>query len=78
MMGGMTALLSIGDLAERTGVAVRTIRFYSDSGVLPRPTGPAPATGCTARTRSRGSGWCARCATSGSISRPSGACSSAR
>ena len=26
---------SIGDLAERTGVPVRTIRFYSDSGVLP-------------------------------------------
>ena len=26
---------SIGDLAQRTGLAVRTIRFYSDSGVLP-------------------------------------------
>lgn len=26
---------SIGDLAKRTGLAVRTIRFYSDSGVLP-------------------------------------------
>jgi DNA-binding transcriptional MerR regulator len=37
----MTVLLSIGDLAERTGVAVRTIRFYSDSGVLP----PAERTG---------------------------------
>ena len=37
----MTALLSIGDLAERTGVPVRTIRFYSDSGVLP----PAERTG---------------------------------
>ena len=31
----MTVLHSIGDLAERTGVPVRTIRFYSDSGVLP-------------------------------------------
>ncbi len=31
----MTVLLSIGALAERTGVPVRTIRFYSDSGVLP-------------------------------------------
>lgn len=31
----MTVLLSIGDLAERTGVPVRTIRFYSDSGLLP-------------------------------------------
>ena len=26
---------SIGDLAKRTGLAVRTIRFYSDKGVLP-------------------------------------------
>jgi DNA-binding transcriptional MerR regulator len=37
----MTDLLSIGALAERTGVPVRTIRFYSDSGVLP----PAERTG---------------------------------
>jgi DNA-binding transcriptional MerR regulator len=28
-------LYSIGDLARRTGLPVRTIRFYSDSGVLP-------------------------------------------
>lgn len=28
-------LLSIGELAERTGLSVRTIRFYSDSGVVP-------------------------------------------
>src|SRR3954452_19147586 len=31
----MTALLSIGELASRTGLPVRTIRFYSDSGVVP-------------------------------------------
>jgi len=31
----MTALLSIGELATRTGLPVRTIRFYSDSGVVP-------------------------------------------
>src|SRR5436305_1349494 len=31
----MTALLSIGELSSRTGLPVRTIRFYSDSGVLP-------------------------------------------
>jgi len=29
------ALYSIGDLARRTGLPVRTIRFYSDAGVLP-------------------------------------------
>jgi DNA-binding transcriptional MerR regulator len=31
----MTALLSIGELATRTGLPVRTIRFYSDAGVVP-------------------------------------------
>jgi DNA-binding transcriptional MerR regulator len=31
----MTVLLSIGELAARTGLPVRTIRFYSDSGVVP-------------------------------------------
>ena len=31
----MTALLSIGALASRTGLPVRTIRFYSDAGVVP-------------------------------------------
>ena len=29
-----TGLLSIGELARRTGLAVRTIRFWSDSGVI--------------------------------------------
>jgi DNA-binding transcriptional MerR regulator len=35
-------LYSIGDLARRTGLSVRTIRFYSDRGVLP-PTSRSPA-----------------------------------
>ena len=35
-------LYTIGELARRTGLPVRTIRFYSDSGVLP-PTGRSPA-----------------------------------
>src|SRR4051812_21831666 len=34
-MERMTALLSIGEIASRTGLPVRTIRFYSDSGVVP-------------------------------------------
>ena len=34
-MDRMTALLSIGELASRTGLPVRTIRFYSDEGVVP-------------------------------------------
>jgi len=28
-------LLSIGELGKRTGLPVRTIRFWSDAGVLP-------------------------------------------
>ncbi|MFC5825813.1 MerR family transcriptional regulator [Nonomuraea insulae] len=35
-------LYSIGDLARRTGLTVKTIRFYSDQGIVP-PTGRSPA-----------------------------------
>ena len=35
-------LYSIGDLARRTGLAVRTIRFYSDGGIV-APAGRSPA-----------------------------------
>lgn len=35
-------LYSIGDLARRTGLSVRTIRFYADAGVVP-PTRRSPA-----------------------------------
>jgi hypothetical protein len=34
-------LYSIGDLARRTGLAVRTIRFYSDRGIV-APAGRSP------------------------------------
>ena len=34
-MEGMTLLLTIGELARRSGVPVRTLRFWSDEGVLP-------------------------------------------
>ncbi|MFJ6850459.1 MerR family transcriptional regulator [Streptomyces sp. NPDC091271] len=36
------ALYSIGDLARRTGLTVKTIRFYSDAEIVP-PTGRTPA-----------------------------------
>lgn len=39
-----TGLFTIGELARSTGLSVRTIRFWSDEGVLP----PA-ATGSTTR-----------------------------
>ncbi|WP_436761874.1 MerR family transcriptional regulator [Streptosporangium sp. V21-05] len=35
-------LYSIGDLARRTGLTVKTVRFYSDRGIVP-PTGRSPA-----------------------------------
>ncbi|MEV1330646.1 MerR family transcriptional regulator [Micromonospora costi] len=34
-MNDRTALFSIGQLARRTGLTVRTIRFWSDEGLLP-------------------------------------------
>ncbi|MFF4397036.1 MerR family transcriptional regulator [Streptomyces sp. NPDC001480] len=37
-----TTLCSIGELSRRTGLSVRTIRFYSDSGVV-APTTRSPA-----------------------------------
>ncbi|MFJ2558636.1 MULTISPECIES: MerR family transcriptional regulator [unclassified Streptomyces] len=40
-MNGDT-LYAIGDLARRTGLTVKTIRFYSDAGIVP-PTGRSPA-----------------------------------
>ncbi|MCT9931924.1 MerR family transcriptional regulator [Planotetraspora sp. A-T 1434] len=36
------ALYSIGDLARRTGLTVKTVRFYSDRGIVP-PTDRSPA-----------------------------------
>ncbi|UBU11274.1 MerR family transcriptional regulator [Nonomuraea gerenzanensis] len=35
-------LYSIGDLARRTGLTVKTVRFYSDAGIVP-PTSRSPA-----------------------------------
>ncbi|MFE6906505.1 MerR family transcriptional regulator [Streptomyces erythrochromogenes] len=35
-------LLSIGELSRRTGLTVKTVRFYSDTGIVP-PTGRSPA-----------------------------------
>ncbi len=36
------ALYAIGELARRTGLTVKAIRFYSDCGIVP-PTGRSPA-----------------------------------
>ncbi|MEV8632287.1 MerR family DNA-binding transcriptional regulator [Streptosporangium sp. NPDC051023] len=41
-MGEGTELFTIGQLARPTGLPVRTIRFWSDIGVVP----PAGRSGC--------------------------------
>ncbi|NUK05794.1 MerR family transcriptional regulator [Streptomyces lunaelactis] len=41
-MNGDDTLYSIGDLARRTGLTVKAIRFYSDSGIVP-PTDRSPS-----------------------------------
>lgn len=37
-----TSLFTIGELAKRTGLSVRTVRFYSDAGIVP-PSQRSPA-----------------------------------
>ena len=34
----VTVVLTVGELAERTGISVRTIRFYAGMGLIPPPT----------------------------------------
>lgn len=46
----VTTLYSIGELSRRTGVPVKTIRFYSDSGWKRRPPEVPPAIGSTTST----------------------------
>ncbi|HWU05848.1 MAG TPA: MerR family transcriptional regulator [Streptomyces sp.] len=38
MFSSYDGLCGIGELAERAGVSVKTVRFYSDSGLLPETT----------------------------------------
>lgn len=42
-----TGLMTIGELARTTGLTVRTIRYWSDEGALPRTPAPRAATGST-------------------------------
>lgn len=42
VVGVDPTLLTIGELAKRTGLSVRTVRFYSDAGVVP-PSHRSPA-----------------------------------
>nr|WP_238589782.1 MerR family DNA-binding transcriptional regulator [Pseudonocardia sp. AL041005-10] len=43
-------LLTVDQLAERTGMSVRTIRFYASKGLIPRPGCAAARVSTTPRT----------------------------
>ncbi len=57
-------LLSIGDLARRTGLPVRTIRYWSETGVVPEATRSAAGTGSTTRPAWPDWSWWPRCGSS--------------
>lgn len=72
-------LYTIGALADRTGLTVKTIRFYSDQGIVPPTTHtPASTTASTTSKRSPASNWSAPCANSAWTWRPSAGCFPAR
>ena len=48
--------MMIGQLASRTGLSVRTLRFYADAGVLPEAGARRRATGCSGRKQLPGPG----------------------
>ncbi len=55
-------LFPIGVVAERTGLAVKTIRFYSDKGLV--PPSPYTPTGSTTLLPCPAWNWSAHCANS--------------
>nr|WP_281423618.1 MerR family transcriptional regulator [Nocardia tengchongensis] len=66
-------LYPIGALAERTGLTVKTIRFYSDKGIVPPTTYSPAATGSTTSRRWPDWNWFARSGNWAWIWRPSAA-----
>lgn len=57
MFSSDDGLCGIGELAERARVSVKTVRFYSDNGLLPEASRSAAwATAGTVPTRSSGCG----------------------
>lgn len=69
-----TILLTIGELARLTGLTVKTIRYWSDEGLVPPTDRTPPATGSTVPTRCCAWAWSVRCATSTWTSRPCTRC----
>jgi len=64
----MAATFTIGDLAERTGCKVPTIRYYEQIGLLPAPARTAGTSGATPRDIWSASPSCGTHGRSGSIS----------
>jgi hypothetical protein len=54
--------LAIGELSRRTGLPVKTLRFYSDAGLLPPAERSQAVTGSTGTRRWFGSTSFERCA----------------
>lgn len=56
--------MTIGQLAARTGLSVRTVRFYADAGVLPEATRSEAGYRLFGPEAGLAVGSCARCASS--------------
>ena len=67
--------LTVGQVARRLDVPVRTVRFWSDEGLAGRWRARRRATGRTTPPPWRGSTWSARCASSASACPPCASCS---
>lgn len=55
MFSSHDGLCTIGELAEHLGVSVKTVRFYSDRGLLPEASRAPAGTADTVRTPWSGS-----------------------
>ena len=54
---------SIGAVAKRTGISVKTLRFYADEGIVPPSGRSESGYRLYSDTDVTGWSWCARCAT---------------
>ncbi len=66
--------MTIGELAKRSGLAVRTLRFYADAGVLPETSRSESATDCSGKKPLLARGCCALCGSWEWALRTSGVC----
>ena len=50
----VTATLHIGEVAERVGLSLRTVRYYEEQGLFRPPDAPRAASASTPTARSTG------------------------